>query len=127
MSGGSSYDDVRKFFFLWNIVVPGSKIYEKKATQLHFHLNGEQFDFYFEKCAHNEGRKLEASNYLGVKKALVAESEEPSDPEEDICRVANSTIDPANIFTFLRDKDPAFENAMLNSEAKFWPPPERIV
>lgn len=116
---GSTSSDVKKFFFFFDNVVTRGKPDEDKATELLSHLDGRAFDFFYEKFAEDGGLKPSASNYKGVKKALIDEFDKPADPQDDIRRAVNASIDPDNLTGSLRDMDRVFAKAMFNDEAKF--------
>ena len=117
---GHSDEDVAKFFFYFEYVLMRGKPEADKAAELITHLDGRAFDFFFDTFADKAHNLLpEAFDYDTVKTALIEQFRKPSNPEDDIHRAMDLTVDPANLLASIREMERAFDKAGFNDTAKF--------
>lgn len=99
---GSACSEVKKFFFIFYNVLMGGKSDDYNASDILSLLHGKVFNLYYTKFALNGGIIESASSNPVAKNSLIEEFYHPADPEDNIRRAANSTIDLSNLTGSLR-------------------------
>lgn len=90
--------DVNKFFFFFEHVVMLGKNEERKSLELSSHVDGEEFDFFFQRFMDDKGDLLpEEQNYLVLKAAFLEKFEDKAEPREVIRRAMESRLHPIRL------------------------------
>jgi hypothetical protein len=94
---GDGSMDVKKFLFLFENVITKGLEPEKKAKEILLYLEGEAFDFYYDKFASGDAILEEAEDYRKVKAALLERFSESRDPETVIRDAVEVSLVGTNI------------------------------
>ncbi len=111
--------DITRFFFYYEYVAMVSRSETEKAAHLPSYLDGEAYEFYFDKFVTAEVPSELSHNFAEVKTIFMENFGEVSDPQIDIAKAVDARLDLTDLNKSLRAMERIYEKAGLPTQAKF--------
>ena len=111
--------DVVRFFFFFENVAARNKTDEEKTLELLGYLDGAAATFFFESFASDGALSEDGKDFSKVKQAFLDQYKPLEPPQDVIFRATNSSLDPDDLLSSMRDLDRLYDRAGFNDAAKF--------
>lgn len=111
--------DVKLFMFYFENVLMRGKDLQEKSYELLAHLDGEAFQFFFERFTTAGVLRDEAKEFENVKNAFFDRFQKKEEPQDVIREATDASLDPERLVESMDRVDALYSRAGFNEEAKF--------